>query len=173
MGGIVKGLLRLVMLGWLVAWVGALVGAIAVKRRTVAHDAPDGDDIVLVAIFSQLDFTSTARALRDAEVECWFGGGAIDLRSATLDPFGADLRVRAVFGGGQIVVPASWRVSVGCQGLGSVQDARPSDDIDLEGPELRIDAMVMFGGFQIVSEATWRDRAAGDDGWRAVPMDAS
>lgn len=173
MGGIVKGLLRLVMLGWLAAWIGAVVGAIAVKRHTVPHDDPGADEVVLVAIFNGLSFTSTSGALRGGAVECWFGGGQIDLRSATLDPFGADLRVRGVFGGGQILVPATWRVAVACQGLGGVQDARPLDDIDLAGPELRIDATVLFGGFQVASEAAEPEHGTSAEGWRAVPIDVS
>ena len=62
MGGLVKGLLRLVLLGWIVAWVGGVIGAIAVKRRTVVRDDPAADDVALVAIFGPLDFVSTARS---------------------------------------------------------------------------------------------------------------
>ena len=164
MGGIVKAVLRLVLFGWLAAWVGALIGAAAIKRSVVPVDAPDDDDVVLVAVFGELDFTSTARGFRGGQVECWFGGGVLDLRSATLDPFGADLRLRGVFGGGQVIVPSTWRVALSTIGLGGVVDSRPSTDVDLEAPELRIDSTVLFGGFQVTSEAPQRDAAGASAG---------
>jgi hypothetical protein len=95
-------------------------------------------------------------------VEAWFGGGAIDLRGAVLDPYGADLRLRAVFGGGQILAPDSWRVIKAMRGLGGLGDGR-STGLELpDGPELRIDASMMFGGFGIASEGPERDDVPGD-----------
>jgi hypothetical protein len=157
MGGLLKGLLRLAVLGWIAVLVGGAIEANAVKRRTVARDDPDADDVVLVGIFGPLDFASTARGFRGGLVETWFGGGLVDLRGAVLDPAGADLRLRAVFGGGQIVVPESWRVSVAMCGLGGVGDTRSNHDLPLDAPELRIDATVLFGGFGISADAPERD----------------
>ena len=159
MGGLLKGLVRLAVFGWLVAWVAGMIGAITVKRRTVVRDDPAADEVVLVAIFGPLDFASTARAFRGGTVEAWFGGGLIDLRGAVLDPDGADLRVRAVFGGGQILVPESWRVITGMRGLGGLGDGRSTADLESDGPELRIDASFMFGGFGIASEGPEREDA--------------
>jgi hypothetical protein len=160
MGGLLKGLVRLAVVGWLVAWVAGVVGAIAVKRRTVVQDDPAADEVVLVAIFGPLDFASTARNFRGGTVEVWFGGGAIDLRGAVLDPYGADLRLRAVFGGGQILVPESWRVIRAMRGLGGLGDGRSAGHELPDGPELRIDASLMFGGFGIASEEPQRDPRA-------------
>lgn len=172
MGGLVKGLLRLVLLGWILAWVGGVIGAIAVKRRTVVQDDPAADDIVLVAIFGPLAFASRARSFRGGTVDTWFGGGDIDLRDAVLDPAGADLTLRAVFGGGQIIVPASWRVTVAMRGLGGVGDGRPADEEPADGPELRVDATVLFGGYAITTagrEMNEEDVAP----WRAVPIEVN
>jgi hypothetical protein len=49
-------------------------------------------------------FHSTATAFRGGTLDCWYGGGIVDLRDATLDPAGAHLEVKAVFGGAQILV---------------------------------------------------------------------
>jgi hypothetical protein len=168
MGGLLKGLVRLAVLGWLAAMVGGVIGANAVKRRTVVQDDPDADDVVLVGIFGPLDFASTARSFRGGIVEVWFGGGLIDLRDAVLDPAGADLRIRAVFGGGQIVVPESWRVTVAMRGLGGVGDGRASDDRPMDSPELRIDATVLFGGFGITTDAPERDDVPEAPRWAEV-----
>ena len=168
MGGLLKGLLRLAVLGWIAALVGGALGANAVKRRTVVQDDPDADDVVLLGIFGPLDFASTARGFRGGLVETWFGGGLVDLREAVLDPAGADLRLRAVFGGGQIVVPDSWRVTIAMRGLGGVGDTRSNDDLPADAPELRIDATVLFGGFGISSDAPERDDVPEAPRWAEV-----
>ena len=173
MGGLLRGLVRLAVLGWLAAMVGGMIGAISVKRRVVVRDDPDDDEVVLVGIFGPLDFASTARSFRGGAVEAWFGGGIIDLRGAILDPGGADLRLRAVFGGGQLVVPESWRVTIAMRGLGGIGDTRASGDQAPGGPELRIDASVLFGGFAIASEAPERDDVPRAAGWEEVPVHAS
>jgi hypothetical protein len=172
MGGLLKRLLRLVVLGWIAAWMAGVIGAIAVKRRTVVHDDPDADEVVLAAIFGPLEFASTSRRFRGGTVETWFGGGDIDLRDAVLDPAGADLRLRAVFGGGQIIVPASWRVTVAMRGLGGIGDERSTDEEEPDGPELRIDAVVLFGGYGITAAEPEPDPAEHTP-WRAVPIEVS
>jgi hypothetical protein len=173
MGGLLKGLLRLVMLGWIAAWIGGVIGAIAVKRRTVVQDDPEADEVVLVAIFGPLEFASSARHFRGGTVETWFGGGVVDLSDATLDPDGADLTLRAVFGGGQIIVPDGWRVTVAMRGLGGVGDGRPTDEEAPDGPELRIDASVLFGGFGITTTDAQPEDAPDQAPWRAVPIEVS
>jgi hypothetical protein len=172
MGGLLKGLVRLVVLGWIAAWVGGIIGAIAVKRRTVVQDDPDSDEVTLVAIFGPLEFASKAQRFRGGTVETWFGGGDIDLSAAILDPAGADLTLRAVFGGGQIIVPGSWRVTVAMRGLGGIGDERPTDEEAPDGPELRIDAFVLFGGYGITAADPELD-SADQIPWRAVPIEVN
>ena len=72
----------------------------------------------IAAIFEPLSFKSTASAFRGGTVELWYGGGIIDLRGATLAPEGAVITVKAIFGGCQIVVPASWNVVTHVRGVG-------------------------------------------------------
>jgi hypothetical protein len=86
----------------------------------------------------------------------------IDLRSATLDPSGARLAVRAVFGGGQIFVPESWSVATRVSGIGGLTDVRSDAERAATGPELVIEGTLVFGGFVIMSEAP-----AGAEHWLA------
>jgi hypothetical protein len=173
MGGLLKGLVRLAVLGWLATLVGSMIGAVSVKRTTMVRDDPDDDEVALVGIFGPLDFASTARSFRGGTIDTWFGGGLIDLRGAVLDPRGADLRVRAVFGGGQLVIPESWSVTTAMRGLGGIGDTRSSGDQGPDGPELRIDVSALFGGFAIASEAPERDDVPPTAEWDEVPVHAS
>jgi hypothetical protein len=143
----------------LVAWFGTIAAAAALamqrKRDAPAVPEPDADEIELSAIFGPLDFRSTAAAFRGGTIECWFGGGTVDLREATLHPDGATLRATAVFGGGQILVPDAWIVETRVVGIGGVGDARHSaaagSGASLASPKLLIEGTVAFGGFGVLS----------------------
>jgi hypothetical protein len=153
-------LLRLIVLGWIVGMVAAAIAAMSVKRRLGPTTDEGADEITAVAIFGPLAFHSTSSAFRGGEVECWYGGGVIDLRDATLAPEGATLRIRAIFGGGQILVPASWKVVSRVTGLGGVQDIRSAQGHAAIDPELVIEGMLVAGGFAVSSEL-----AEGEDEW--------
>ena len=106
----IRRLIRLAVVGWIVSMI---VGAIAAMKakQTIGPDTDESADAFSAsAIFGPLAYHSTAKALREGKLECWYGGGVLDLRDATLAPEGATLSVRAIFGGGQILVPAGWRV---------------------------------------------------------------
>jgi hypothetical protein len=76
----------------------------------------------------------------------------LDLRDAVLAPEGATLRVRAVFGGGQILVPADWHVVIRVRGMGGIGDTRPAKGYKAGAPELVIEGMAIAGGFAVTSE---------------------
>jgi hypothetical protein len=128
------------------------IAALMAKRRLIPNDAPDADEVALVSIFGPMAFHSTATAFRGGTVDCWYGGGVIDLRDATLDPAGAHLEVRAIFGGGQILVPAGWRVEMSANGIGAARDVRPAADRADDAPLLSIGGLVLFGGFGVSSD---------------------
>ena len=148
----VRRLLALFTGGLMLASVMGLFIARATKERIEVVDAPDADEIRLAAIFEPMSFRSTATRFRGGTVDCWYGGGIIDLREAVLDPGGARLDVRAIFGGAQIVVPASWRVRSKVVGIGGLGDARPRVQYEAEAPHLTIEGLAIFGGFGVVSE---------------------
>jgi hypothetical protein len=149
----VIGRLLVLLLGGLIA--AAIAGTIAARqaqRRIVPIDDPEADEIRLAAIFAPVSFKSTAASFRGGSVDCWYGGGVIDLRGATLDPAGARLDVKAVFGGAQILVPESWRVTARVLGIGGIGDARPGIERAEDAPHLTIEGTAIFGGFGVAYE---------------------
>ena len=65
--------------------IGAAVAAASRKRDIVPLEDEDANEVRLVAIFSPVAFHSTATAFRGGTLDCWYGGGIVDLRDATLD----------------------------------------------------------------------------------------
>lgn len=143
--------ISMILLGWFVFVAGAMAYAAIRGRRTAAQD-PAADDLDLVATFSGLDFRSTSGAFRGGSVTTMFGGGVLDLRGATLDPAGATLRVNALFGGGNLVVPEGWNVEARLKGIGGAGDGRAKMDRPADAPRLRLEGTVVFGGWGISSE---------------------
>lgn len=149
---VIGRLFGLLMAAFAFASVGAAIGALATKRRIVPVEDPEADEVTLRAIFEPVNFRSTAKSFRGGSVDCWYGGGIIDLREATLDPSGARLEVRGIFGGGQIVVPESWRVTNNVIGLGGVGDMRSRAERPVTAPLLVVEGFVFMGGFGITSD---------------------
>jgi len=131
---------------------GAAVLAMQAKQRIVPKDDPAGDEIALVGIFAPVMFHSTASAFRGGSLDCWYGGGIVDLRDATLDQAGAHLDVKAIFGGAQVLVPDSWRVESSVSGIGAAQDIRPKTERPVTAPLLTLSGVAMFGGIGVSSQ---------------------
>jgi hypothetical protein len=150
--GIIGRIVGLTVVGVAGTMVAGVVAAMAAKQRIEPTTDASADEITVASIFGPLTFKSTAEHFRGGTVECWYGGGILDLREATLAPEGATLRLKAVFGGGQIVVPPSWQVVTHVSGIGGMNDARPAVDAAADSPTLTIEGTVIFGGFQVTSE---------------------
>jgi hypothetical protein len=147
----VKRIIGLGIVGMGAGMVAAAATAMNVKRSLVPTTDPSADEIVAVAIFEPLEFRSTSRNFRGGRLECWYGGGVLDLRDATLAPEGATLQVRAVFGGGQILVPADWKVVSTVRGMGGLQDIREAKGFAADAPELVIEGVLIAAGFAVSS----------------------
>ncbi|MEO8437096.1 MAG: hypothetical protein ABI562_01465 [Chloroflexota bacterium] len=147
-----KRIVGLGVVGMGVGMAAAAAKAVSIKQTLVPTSNEAADEIVAVAIFDELDFHSTSHAFRGGRLECWYGGGRLDLRDATLAPDGATLQVRAIFGGGQILVPADWRVFSTVRGLGGIQDVRPAKGYAEDAPELVIEGLLIAAGFAVMSE---------------------
>ena len=156
----IMGRVGLLTGGLMLASIAGMLAARAAKQHIQTLDEPDADDVRLTAIFEPLSFRSTATQFRGGTVDCWYGGGVIDLRDALLDPAGARLQVRAIFGGAQIVVPETWRVSTRVVGLGGIGDGRSNVERDELAPHLTIDGVAIFGGFGVTSDLS-EDAARG------------
>jgi hypothetical protein len=138
----------------LFAWFAFVFGAVVYARlfgRTNTTPEPDADEIDLVATFAPLDYTGHSKAFRGGRVTTWFGGGQVDLRDAVLAPGGATIRIQALFGGGNLIVPDDWRVETHVRGLGGVGDDRPEMDKGPGSPTLRLEGPAIFGGWGITS----------------------
>ena len=146
------GLVGLLFTAMLVIQTVGVAFALQRKREVTLAPDPASDDVALTSIFGPLDFTSTAQAFRGGTLTCLYGGGILDLRGAVLAPGGATLRIQAFNGGGQILIPASWRLDTKVIGLGGVADSRPRIDRPADAPTLLIQGWAMFGGFGIASE---------------------
>jgi len=147
-----RRIIRLAVVAWVVSMVVGAIAAMQAKRRIGPSTDESADEFVASAIFGPLAFHSTAQQLRGGTLECWYGGGVLDLRDAVLAPEGATLTVRAIFGGGQILVPAEWRVVSTVRGMGAVSDTRDAKGIAADAPTLTIEGIVMAGGFGVMSE---------------------
>jgi hypothetical protein len=145
-------LIATLWMGLMVAMAGAAVTALAMKRRLIPKASPDADEVALVAIFEPIAFESRATSFRGGTAELWYGGGIIDLRNATLDPAGATLRVRTVFGGCQVLVPESWQITTRVLGIGGAGDGRSRMERPADAPRLTIEGTAFFGGLGVTSD---------------------
>ena len=153
---LIRNLLGLVILGGIASAVGAAIA----KGRLVSSGTEADDEFDLVTIYDNLSFESHATALRRGSALTWYGGGTIDLRNARLDPAGATLELRTLFGGLQLVVPPAWRIEQDVTAVfGGIGDVRGFAPDETDGPLLRLTGWCLFGGIGIVSEAAV-DRAA-------------
>ncbi len=148
----IKRIIRLLVVSWVVSMVAGVAAAFRMKQRLGPNTEESADEIVASAIFGPLAYRSTSRSFRGGRLELWYGGGVLDLRDAVLDPGGATLEVRAVFGGGQILVPADWKVIESVRGLGGLTDVRLARGHLDGGPGITIEGVVIAGGFAVMSE---------------------
>ena len=153
-------LLRLLGLLTLIGIILPAAAALLMKRRIESAEGPIVDDtadlIDLAAIYDSRELDSRAAAFRGGRVLAWYGAARLDLRDATIDPDGAHLRLRSIYGGLEVIVPPTWRVAVASRGIfdgsADMTDARP-DEVADERPVLAIDSLAIFGGVTISNHA--------------------
>jgi hypothetical protein len=156
---------RLVLGASFLALMATIVGAVVAKRRVTSVGMDTDDEVALVAIFEPLEFESHALAFRGGTVLLWFGGGDLDLRGVRLDPGGARLTIRTIFGGGRLLVPEGWDVELRVRAIfGGVGDARPAFERAPDAPHLLVDGLAIFGGFGILSAKSGRGALDEGDG---------
>jgi predicted membrane protein len=146
---------------WDYLWPAAIIVAgVAVLRRWAGRPTPlppgaSVEDVVrATGVFGGPKVASSSQSFRGAWLTAIFGGVVLDLRAARPAPEGASINVTTLFGGADILVPHGWRIGVRSTPIfGGVDDktehdAPPPDD----APELRVDAVTIFGGVAIKHE---------------------
>jgi hypothetical protein len=161
---LLRGLLGLAFGLFIIGSIASAIAAVVLKDRLQSRAEPDDDEIDYVAIWESRDFSSSAASFSGGTILAWYGGGTVDLRRATLDPAGATLELKAIFGGLRLVVPETWRVELGTVGIfGGIGDGRDKDRVADGGPTLQITGFAVFGGAAIVSDAPDLDIVAAPD----------
>jgi hypothetical protein len=143
-------LLRASLLLLLGAFAGLAGAAVALRAwlawRGTGH--PSDDVVEVMAIFDGAQVENRSSALRGGRVLAWFGGVTLDLGGATLAP-GAELDVRALFGGVRVIVPPGCRVEPERRFiLGGLSVSAPAPT-DPDAPVLRVRAIGLLGGISI------------------------
>ncbi len=130
-----------------------VVGHLVSRQYNIGDDA--SDNFSLAAVFGGTDRAGRAASLRRGDVLACCGGVQLDLREATLDPAGADLRLRAYMGGIQVVVPQEWRVVMEADAkAGGIDTNVTADDLlSADAPVLRVHATAAMGGVQVTTDA--------------------
>ena len=145
-------IVRLVVIGWIVSMVAGAVAALQARRR-IGPTPPRARTISSPAPSSACSITTARpRACAAGRSSCGTAAASSILRDATLAPAGATLNVKVVFGGGQVLVPADWRVLTAVSGLGGVQDVRGAKGYAEDAPTLTIAGTLIGGGFAVQSE---------------------
>ncbi len=161
MGRLVRGAIRaftLLVAASTLLGSGSAVAAAFAKRRMGAPEDPASNEPTAAAIFAGERFVSVAPALRRGRVITWFAGHDVDLRGATLDPSGATLHVRTMYGGLQIAVPEGWRVRSHVLSIfGGTAIGVPEETLPADAPLLELRGFTIFGGARVTTspDASW------------------
>ncbi|MBS4536404.1 hypothetical protein GOQ29_12325 [Clostridium sp. D2Q-14] len=108
------------------------------------------DKINPVAIFSGLSLRNTSNKFKGGVSTVLFGGIDLDLTQAEIENDElATLDVFVGFGGLDIFVPEDWNVEIKGLPLFGGWDNNTRNKGDLSLPKLRINCLVMFGGFDV------------------------
>ena len=146
----------------------AIVAAIA-RRRIEATEDPASNEPTAASVFTGQRFVSHAPALRRGRVITWFAGHDVDLRGATLDPSGATLDLRTMYGATQIAVPEGWRIRSRVTSVfGGTQVDVHEADLPADAPVLELRGFSLFGGVRITTSPTDSWSGADHDG-EALP----
>jgi hypothetical protein len=161
MGRLLRGVMRVfalfVVASTLFGTVSAVVAAFA-KRRLETTEDPASNEPTAASVFAGERFVSLAPALRRGRVITWFAGHDVDLRGATLDPSGATLDLRTMYGGTQIAVPDGWRVRSRVISIFGGTDVGVHDaDVPADAPVLELRGFTLFGGARVTTSpvASW------------------
>jgi hypothetical protein len=137
---------------------GSAAVAAVTKRRIETTKDPASNEPTAASVFAGERFESRAPALRGGRVITWFAGHDVDLRGATIDPSGATLDLRTMYGGTQVAIPEGWRVESHVRSLfGGTQVDIHDADLPADAPLLELRGFSLFGGVRVTTspDASW------------------
>ena len=161
MGRLFRGLVRVFVLFIIATTLFGMVSAVLAavgKRRIVPTDDETSNEPTIAAVFAGTRSVSRAPALRGGRIITWFAGHDVDLREATLDPAGAVMQLRTMYGGTQIAVPHGWRVRAHVLSIvGGTDVAIPDSEVPADAPVLELQGFTIFGGVRVTTApvASW------------------
>jgi hypothetical protein len=126
----------------------ALVGPVPSPEQLALHRPEDRS---LIAVLSGAERRGQWRVPKRLRVYALMGGAVLDFREVLLPPGETEVKVYAIMGGVEIIVPPG--LAVECDGIGvlggfeSVDRAPPVPDPDR--PLLRITGLAVMGGFEV------------------------
>ncbi len=126
-------------------------GALVPTRRARPEDVPErGFQLALMGGVERTGAWTPARKFTAVAV---MGGVGVDLREAALGPGLTELRVIAVMGGIEVIVPPGLAVETRGLGIMGGFDGfdQPSGDPDPDAPKLLIRGVAVMGGVEVTS----------------------
>lgn len=116
-----------------------------------------GNDEDILDVFSMFGGglrACTSQNFKGGSAATIMGGFDIDLTGAKIAPEGASLEVTCIMGGGKIVIPAGWNVSISSLPiLGGVDHEKTHAAVapEVDAPVLQVHATTIMGSLKIVS----------------------
>jgi predicted membrane protein len=155
----------LVLIGMGVWMLIARLSAKSPSETAVTEGTPKeigGEAVDAFVVFGGLERAATSQSFRGGEVTAIFGGIDLDLRRAQLAPGDQRMKLFALFGGIELVVPREMNVVLqGTPILGSIEDSRgPAPVKEVTAADLAaapaapssrlvLDGFAMFGGIEV------------------------
>ena len=130
---------------------GAMLWQTMVKEKPAVSDGPRFDSLY---VFGGGERQVNTRNFTGGRLFAVFGGYKVDFRHAEIEGDRAVLEASAVFGGGEIIVPEHWQVSLRGAGIfGAYEDKTRHFQPDPSKPTktLIIKGVAMFGGIEVKS----------------------
>ena len=143
--------LFMIAAGLLIAWHSSEVRA---GRQGVSMPTSfNANALQTVAIFGGIERKIEGTLFQGGNVTAVFGGFKIDITRATMEGDEIVMNVNAIFGGGEIIAPEAWRVSVEGAGIfgGYVDKTRYVPRPELGVKTLHVRGVALFGGIEVKS----------------------
>lgn len=115
----------------------------------------DAEDLAAFSAFGTRTVAGTSSALSRAEATVIAGGLVVDLTGAAIRQQ-TSVRVLAILGGCQIIVPEGWVIRLsGVPLLGGWDDTTRKDGLSEQSPQLTVRAVTVLAGVEVRHAARW------------------